>query len=59
MFFIGLMFLAALISMFTTGTLVMKIVDTSWMQASGPRRSRPPATRTTPREDRSPQPETK
>lgn len=59
MFFIGLMFLAALISMFTTATLVMKIVDTSWMQASGPRRSRPPPTRTTPREEHSPLPVTK
>lgn len=59
MFFIGLMFLAALISMFTTGTLVMKIVDTSWMQASGPRPARPPPTRAMPREEHFPPPVTK
>lgn len=40
--FAGFMLMAACISIFTTGTLVLKIVDTSWMQAA--KRSRPKAT---------------
>ncbi len=39
--FIGLMFSAALVSIFTTGTLVLKIVDTNWMHAT--KRPRPKA----------------
>lgn len=37
--FIGLMFSAALVSIFTTGTLVLKIVDTNWTHAT--KRPRP------------------
>jgi hypothetical protein len=35
------MFSAALVSIFTTGTLVLKIVDTNWMHAT--KRPRPKA----------------